>query len=154
MREEAIKLKLDIFGERSPVKYPYHESIKKENGELFSGDCVTYEINGKEFPNIYGITLVSQKEGGTKTELWIKRALDKKYDFPDIIDEIIITSQLLWDKYEHRHFGTFKITLNRLVLDSDETQINSVDTVIGPLRYYVSGIVKVDVYTSGEVAIK
>jgi hypothetical protein len=54
------------------------------------------------------------------------------------------------DKYESRWFGTFRITLKYLVMVSDETEINAADTVIGPLRYYVSGNVFTEVITSGE----
>jgi hypothetical protein len=54
------------------------------------------------------------------------------------------------DKYENRHFGMFRITVKQLVLTSDETLINSSDTVIGPLRYYVAGTVDTEVFSSGE----
>ena len=153
MRAEAIKLKLDICGERYPVVYPYTETFKKESGERFNGDSVTYKINGQELKNIYGVTLTTKKEGGTKTEIWIKRALDEGPALPDIIDEFTITAQLLRDKYEIRHFGIFRITLKRLVLNCDETNINSSDTVIGPLRYYVADTVTTEVFTSGEEVI-
>ncbi|MDR2541914.1 MAG: hypothetical protein LBC80_00465 [Treponema sp.] len=152
-REEALKLKLDICGERNLAVYPYTDVFVRESGERFNGDGVTYKINGKEYGNIYGLTLLSKKEGGTKTELWIKRVLDTGSDLPELIDELVITAQLLRDKYEHRHFGTFRITIKRLVLTSDETLINTADTVIGPLRYYVSGTVSTEVFTSGEVLI-
>jgi len=154
MRDEAIKLKLDICGEQYPVIYPYKDTFTKESGERFSGDCVTYKINGEEFKNIYGVTLMSKKEGGTKTELWIKRTLKAGPDLPHIIDELTITTQLLRDKYEHRHFGTFRITIKRLVLTSDETNINSSDTVIGPLRFYVADTVTTEVFTSEEEEIE
>jgi hypothetical protein len=85
--------------------------------------------------------------------LWIKRALNNGSDLPHIIDEFVITAQLLRDKYEFRHFGTFKITLKRLVLTSDETNINSADTVIGPVRYYVADTVTTEVFTSGDEVI-
>ena len=153
MREEAIKLKLDICGERYPVVYLYKDTIEKETGERFNGDGVTYKINGQEYKNIYGVTLTSKKEGGTKTELWIKRALNTGSDLPHIIDEMVITAQLMRDKYEFRHFGMFRITIKRLVLNCDETNINSSDTVIGPLRYYVADIVTTEVFTSGEEVI-
>jgi hypothetical protein len=91
--------------------------------------------------------------GGTKTELWIKRALQHGNDIPGLIEEMTITAQLLRDKYEYRHFGTFRITLKRLVLVSDETEINSADTVIGPLRFYVAGMVTTEVFTSSEESI-
>jgi hypothetical protein len=96
---------------------------------------------------------LSKKVGGTKTELWIKRALQTGGDIPGLIEEMTITAQLLRDKYEYRHFGTFRITLKRLVLVSDETEINAADTVIGPIRYYVAGTVNTEVFTSGEGVI-
>jgi hypothetical protein len=154
IRGEAIKLKLDITSERPPVTYPYTDIFTREQGERFKGDCVTYKINGLDFTNIYGITLVSKKQGGTNTELWIKRALQNSGDIPTVIDEITITAQLLRDKYEYRYYGTFRITLKELVLISDETEVNAGDTVIGPLRYYVSGGVKAEVFTNGGGCIK
>ena len=150
LRGEAIKLKLDICGERPPVVYPYADIFDRESGERFSGDCVSYKINGKEYKNIYGITLVSKKEGGTKTEIWIKRTLEKGNDLPGVIDEFTFTAQLLRDCYEYRHFGTFRITLKRLVLVSDETNVNSSDVVIGPLRFYLARTVTAEVFESGE----
>jgi hypothetical protein len=116
--------------------------------ERFHGDYVIYKINGQEFKNIYGITLISKKEGGTKTELWIKRALEQSADLPNIIDEFTITAKLLRDKYEERHLGQFRITLKKMVLATDETNINTADTVIGPLRYYVTGKVTVEVFNN------
>jgi hypothetical protein len=162
MRKEAIKLKLEITSERSPGVYPYAEAqcqISEMYGtvigteERFNGDNVTYQINGKEYTNIYGITLISKKVGGTKTELWIKRALQSENDIPALIEEITVTAQLLRDKYEYRRYGTFRITLKRLVLVSDETEINAADTVIGPIRYYVAGTVLTEVFTTGEEQI-
>jgi hypothetical protein len=156
MRDEPIKLKLEITSERPPIVYPYAEAQSQTSemygtviGERFNGDSVTYYINGKEYKNIYGITLISKKVGGTKTELWIKRALQKGNEIPAIIEEITITAQLLRTQYEHRHYGTSRITLKRLVLISDETEINAADTVIGPIRYYVAGTVQIEVFTSG-----
>ncbi|MCL2412409.1 MAG: hypothetical protein FWC97_12295 [Treponema sp.] len=161
MRGEAVKLKLDILGERSPKICQYNRSFVEKsakNGfaERFYGDCVTYRINGQEYKNIYGITLVSKKEGGTKTEVWIKReavrntARENSSDLLNVIDELIISATLLRDRYEQRQFGSFWLTLKRLVLTSDETSINSTDTVIGPLRYYVSDTVTANVYIAGK----
>ena len=153
-KEEAIQLKLDIAGEQAPVNYPYNEKPEMDDGERFSGDGVKYKINGKEYKNIYGIVLNSKKDEGTKTELWIKRSLEQgdftsqNSDIPHLIDELTITAQLFCEKYEYRHFGMFRLTLTHLVLTSDETTINSPDTVIGPMRYYVAGTVKAEVFTS------
>jgi hypothetical protein len=153
LRGETVKLKMDVCGEIAAIVYPHSNSIEIETGERFNGDYVTYRINGKEYKNIYGLTLSVKKEGGTKTELWIRRSLDKANDIPEIIEELTISAQLVTDKYEKRHFGTFRITIKRLVLISDETKINSTDTVLGSLRYFVSGNVATDVFTSGENAL-
>jgi hypothetical protein len=150
-RGEAVHLKLDIKGERPPAIYPYADPLKTEMGERFMGERVTYRINGQEYWNIYGLTLSTKKEGGTRTELWIKRSLEHGGDLPGIIEELTITAQLLRDKYEYRYFGMFRITLKEIVLASDETEIESADAVIGPLRYYVAGTVNTEVFTnSGE----
>ena len=153
VRDETIKLKLDISGERSPVAYLYTDKFTRESGERFSGENVSYRINGKEYFNIYGLTLATRKEGGTRTELWIKRVLQSGSDLPHIIDDLVITAQLLRDKYEYRHFGMFRITVKRLILTSDETNVNNADTVIGPLRYYAAGTVSTEVFTSGDGGI-
>ena len=77
--------------------------------------------------------------------------MDEADDLFNNVEELVITAKLLRDKYENRHFGTFRITLKRLVLVSDETSVNSTDAVIGPIRFYVSGSVMTEVFTSGEV---
>jgi len=153
MREEAIKLKLDILGNCKPRAYPYADTFEREQGERFSGDCVTYNINGQDFSNIYGVTLVSKKQGGTKTEIWIKRALQCGGDIPSVIEELIMTAQLLRDKYECRFYGAFRITIKGLVMVADETEVNTSGAVISPLRFYVSGGVNTEVFTSGEEKI-
>jgi hypothetical protein len=152
MREEAIKLKLDIVGEYKARTYPYNDAFEREQGERFKGDCVTYKINGQEYKNIYGITLASKKQGGTKNILLIKREKNQGLDIPELIEEMTITAQLLRDKHEYKYYGIFRITLKKLVLVSDETEINSADTVIGPLRYYISGSVSTDIFNpTGEL---
>jgi hypothetical protein len=144
----AVHLKLDIRGERPPAIYPYTDPLETEMGERFSGDYITYRINGNEYYNIYGLTLSAKKEGGTRTELRIKRSLEYGGDLPGIIEELNITAQLLRDTYEYRHYGIFRITLKRLVLVSDETAVDCADGVIGPLRYYVGGTVNAEVFTA------
>jgi hypothetical protein len=121
-----------------------------ETGERFHGSGVTYKINGKEYKNIYGITLAAKKEEGTKTEIWIKRALEQGSDLPHLIDELTITAQLYRESYEFRNFGTFRLLFSNVVLNSDETQINASDAVIGPIRYYVAGITRAEVFSFGE----
>jgi hypothetical protein len=154
VREQAIKLKLDISGERSPVMYPYQDIAPTETGERFTGECVSYRINGQEYTNIYGLTFLAKKEGRTKTERWIKRVLKPGTEFPNLIEELTITAQLLRDSYEYRHYGMFRLTLTQLVLVADETTVDCADAVIGPLRYYVAGTVNIEVFTnSGETLI-
>jgi hypothetical protein len=149
-RGETIHLKLDIKGERPPAIYPDTGPLEIEGGERFSGDYVTYRINGNEYRNIYGLTLSVKREGGTRTELWIKRALEQGTDLPGVIEELTITAQLLRDTYEYRHYGMFRITLKGLVLISDETAVDCADAVIGPLRYYIAGTAQAEVFTVGE----
>jgi hypothetical protein len=148
VRGEAVKLKLDIRGEYPPAVYPYEDIAPTEIGERFMGDRVSYRINGTEYLNIYGLTIASRKEGGTRTELWIKRALVQGPDLPGLIDELTVTAQLLREKYEYRHYGMFRITLKRLVLTADETAVDTTDAVIGPLRYYCAGLVQAEVFTA------
>jgi len=148
LRGETIKLKLNIFGECAPKTYTNTDPFERESGERFSGDFVSYMINGKEYKNIYGLTFLSKKMGGIRTELWIKRALQKGGDIPDLIEELTITAQLLRDTYELRQYGTFRIMLKKLVLISDETEVNATGAVISPLRFYVAGSVNAEVFTS------
>jgi hypothetical protein len=153
LRDETIKLKLDITGEEPPVLYPYSEVPGTVFGdECFMGENVVYSINGIENTDIYGITLAVKKQGGVKTELWIRRVLTRGADLPETMDEFTITASLLCDKYEERHFGTFHLTLRRLVLKSDETSVECGDSVIGPL-HMVPGTVLMEVFTSGEEPI-
>jgi hypothetical protein len=175
-REEAVKLKLEIQGEGPSGVYPYQETAPAEIGERFMGDRVRYRINGTEYLNIYGLTVSVKKEGGTKTELRIKRIVENPHpygfstssfakqnslnpsqppsvaaDLPEVIEELTVTAQLLRDKYEWRHYGMFRLTFTRLVLTADGTAADTGGAVIGPLRYYCAGTVGAEVFTnSGE----
>ena len=148
--DNAIKLKLDVCGERSAKTYLYTDDVDKTTGERFKSNCVDYYINGKQNHFIYGITLSVKKTGGVKTEIWIKRILPVGNELPECIDEFIIIARLLSTKYEFSNYGLFSIKLKNLVLISDETNINSSDTVIDPLRYYVSGGVSATVHTVSD----
>jgi hypothetical protein len=160
MRNETIKLKLDISGDFVPRDYTAQSQTSemsgtvkgKEQGERFNSDFVTYNINGHEYKNIYGITINSKKESGTRTELLIKRALQCGADIPVIIENMTITAQLIREKYECRFFGAFRITISKLVLVSDETEVNTSGAIVSPIRYFVSGGVNAEVFTSeGEL---
>ena len=146
LRNETIKLKLDLTSNKPPVKYPYLDTCDKASGKRYEGENVTYELEGKAYQNIYGITVLSKKEGGTRTEVWIKRILKQEGDLPYFINKLEITANL-------NSFDSFRITIEDLLLITDETNINSADTVIGPLRYYVSGTVSAEVFSVGEETI-
>ncbi|WP_461257994.1 hypothetical protein [Treponema sp. R80B11-R83G3] len=154
MRGENVKLKLDIFGERKPRAFPYTDVFLNEQGEIFKSDNVTYKINGQEYTNIYGVTITSKKQGGTKTELMIKRSLQRGTELPTVINEMIITAKLIRDNYEYRFFGTFRITISKIVLVSDETEVNTSEAVISPLRYFVSGNISAEVFTEGGCCLE
>jgi len=152
--DSAIKLKLDVCGERSAKTYLYTDDVERTTGERFKSNHVDYYINEKINHFIYGITLSVKKTGGVKTEIWIKRILPVKNELPECIEELNIRARLLSSKYECNSYGLFSITLKNLVLISDETNINSSDTVIDPLRYYVSGGVYASVFTTKEETIR
>jgi hypothetical protein len=147
-RGEAVKLRLDISGERPAAVYPYQDIAPTETGERFMGDRVSYRINVTEYKNIYGLTVSVKKDGGTKTVVRIKRVLEPGTDVPDLIDELIITARLYRDKYEYRYYGTFRLTLTRLVLTADGTAVDTGGAVIGSLRYYCAGLVQAEVFTT------
>jgi hypothetical protein len=152
-RGEAVKLRLDVSGDRNAVTYPYIAPLTVNDEERFKEDGVNYRINGQEHKNIYGVTVSTRKEGsprgggGIKTEIRIHRVLEQG-EIPPLIEDVEITARLFRNRYECRHYGMFRITLDRLVLVSDETVVDCADTVIGPLRYYVAGTVNAEVFTS------
>jgi hypothetical protein len=152
-REQAVKLKLDIRGERGPAIWPYQEMERAETGERFMGDRVRYWVNGKEQLNIYGLTIAARKLGGTRTELRLHRFLQPGEDFPDTIDTLTVAAQLLRDKYEERHYGMFRLVLTGLALMADETDVDCADAVIGPMRYYCAGMVSAEVFTATGEAL-
>ncbi|GHU77972.1 hypothetical protein FACS189462_1320 [Spirochaetia bacterium] len=167
MRDEALKLRLDIAGDNPPVLYTHPDRAVVCGGEWFKEDGVVYRINSIEQKNIYGLTITTRKDGGTQTEVRIHRVLDISGELPQVIETLEITAQLFQrgtspdglggvfrDNYEFRSYGAFKLSLSHLVLLGDETMIDSGDAVIGPLRYYCAGNVSADVYTSTEDVIE
>jgi hypothetical protein len=153
LRDEAIKLKLDIESEKAPVSYPIQEQFKNERGERFRGENVKYQINDREYKNVYGVTLAVKKENGVKSEFWIRRVLEKEQELPETIDKLSITFSLLRDRYDEGHFGKLRITIKSLVLVHDETSVECDDSVIGQLRYFVNGDLTTEVFTNGEGSI-
>ncbi len=85
MRDEAIKLKLDIVGEYPARAYPYTDTFEREAGERFKGDCVTYKINGQEYKNIYGITLVSKSRAALKTKFLLSVKKIRDWTFQNLL---------------------------------------------------------------------
>ncbi|GHV48556.1 hypothetical protein AGMMS49546_39170 [Spirochaetia bacterium] len=167
MRDEAVKLKLDIcnalpglcFGDHPPVSYSYPERAAVYGGERafcerFKEDGVAYRINGVEQKNFYGLTISTHKAGGTQTEVRIHRILDSAMELPPVIETLEITAQLFRDSYEFRSYGAFRLSLSRLVLMADETMIDSGDAVIGPLRFYCAGGLSAEVFTGSEEMIR
>jgi hypothetical protein len=158
MRGEAIKLKLDIAGDHAPVTYSNPDRLAVQGGERFKETGVRYRINGTEYKNIYGLTIASRKQGGMQTELWIHRILDADADLPPLIETLEVTAQLYRDCYEgsngSRSYGAFRLSLSRLAMMADETNVNSGDTVIGPMRFYCAGLFTADVFTSDEERIE
>jgi len=153
MRDEAIKLKIDICSKCQTQEVSDTTSFSDTfANERFNGSNVTYKINGMEYKNIYGVTINAKKEGGTKTEIWIKRAL-LDGDVPSVIEYMTITAKLLRTQYEYRYYGVFRITLNKIVLVTDETNVNSADAVIGLLRFYVAGNITAEVFNNSEALI-
>jgi len=152
-RGDAVKLRLDVCGVFGPRPYPYKDRTERKDGERFNGDNVVYAVNGKEEAGIYGLIVSSKRKGSMRTELWIKRALNAGPDIPQLIDELCVTAKLVRDRYDKRYFGTFKIRFNNLVRAADETNVNSADAVIGPVRYYVSGAVSAEVFGSREYVL-
>ncbi|MFP3041740.1 hypothetical protein LQZ19_07945 [Treponema primitia] len=159
LRDEAIKLKLDIAGDIAPATYLYQDSLTMDDGERafcerFKEDGVQYRINGAENKTIYGLTIAGRKQEGTQMEVWIHRILDTAGELPTSIESLEIQAHLFRDSYEWRSYGAFYLTLTRLVLMADETNVDSGDAVIGPLRYYVTGTVSAEVFTTDEGIIE
>ena len=152
-RGEAVKLRLDVFGDEPPRAFPYADRTERTGGERFHGDNITYCVNGNEHKGIYGLLVTSRRKGGVKTELWVNRALNAGPDIPRLISDFCVTAKLVREKYDKRYFGTFKIRFENLVRVADETNVNAADAVVGAVRYYVSGSVSAEVFTSRENVI-
>jgi len=157
-RDEALKLKLDLCGFRPPVVFPLDRADScaaegsedfSQGNERYSGGGVTYTINGREYKNIYALTIIARKRAGARAEVWLMRVLEKGNDLPELIEELVITAALLKGGQELNACGMFRITAARLVFVSDETNVNAPDSVVGPLRFYVSGSLHTEVFSVG-----
>jgi hypothetical protein len=151
VKNEAIKLRLDVSGEHGPEIYPVTEKTEFAIGERFKEDGVRYSVNGHELRGIYGLTISVKKTPGVKMEVWIHRVLEGYADIPSAIEKLEVTAQLYRDSYELGRFGLFRLSLTRLVLMSDETAIDAADAVIGPLRYYCAGEFSAEIYSENAI---
>jgi hypothetical protein len=151
VKNEAIKLRLDVSGEHGAESYPVTEKTEFVIGERFKENGVSYSVNGHVLRGIYGLTIAVKKSPGCKTELWIHRVLEGAADIPSAIEKLEVTARLYRDSYEQGKFGLFRLTLTRLVLMSDETAIDAADAVIGPLRYYCAGSFCAEVYSENAL---
>jgi hypothetical protein len=152
-RESAIKLKLDIGGSGLPESYAVTETAEFILGERFKEDGVTYAINGKTYTGIYGVTITAKKAEPGKAEIWIHRILGKDDELPAVIENFAITARLFRERYQCGSFGMFRLSLSRLVLIADETTVDCAGPVIGPLRFYVAGDVRGEVFTERDLGL-
>jgi hypothetical protein len=156
MRETAgampgtVFLRLDISGDTPPEPYLLETDSGLTPAERFKEPGVRYALNGVEHRDIYGLTVTTAKQGGTKTEVWIKRIISDGGEFPTDIESLTVTARLFREHYEWRLPGTFRLTLSNLLLMTDETSVNTSGPVIGPLRYYCMGSVSAEVFTEHE----
>jgi hypothetical protein len=153
--EEALplNLKMDIAGVCPAVVYPYMEIAETDRGEWFRADGVTYKVNDVADKDIYGLRIAARKGGGARTEVWIHRVLRQGFESMPVIEGLTVMAQVKRDKYEGGGWGVFRLYLERLLLVSDEMTVDTAGAVIGPLRYYVAGSVKAEVFTNNDGGI-
>ena len=77
-----------------------------------------------------------EKREGKISALHIKRALFAGNNIPEIIEDFRLTART-----NGGEFAQFAVQVKRLVLVSDETEVDSADYVLGTLRYYIAGAV-------------
>jgi hypothetical protein len=151
----TVFLRLDISGDVPPEPYLLETDSGLNHAERFKEPGVRYALNGVEIKTIYGLTVTAEKRGGNKTEVWIKRLNLSQppsvaAEFPTTIESLTVTARLFREYYEWRTPGTFRLTLTRLLLMTDETSVNTSGPVIGPLRYYCAGDMTAETFTSNE----
>ncbi|MDR2865243.1 MAG: hypothetical protein LBV68_06525, partial [Spirochaetaceae bacterium] len=153
-RNETIKLHLDIDGDTKAQTIPIiKEVVKRERSEYFSEIGATYKVDGINCNAIYSLIFSCDKTNGAKTKISIHRALQDEFLFPVVMETFTITSRLYRDEYETNRHGLFSITFTNLKLIADYTEVNTADTVIGPLRYVVCGDTQATVYNETTEAI-
>jgi hypothetical protein len=151
----TVFLRLDISGERAGEPYLEETDSVLKAAERFKEAGVRYALNGVEQRGIYGLTVTTAKQGGTKTEVWVKRIISEGGEFPALIESLAVTCRLFRDHAdlrsdEWRLPGMFRLTFSKLLLMTDETSVNTSGPVIGPLRYYCAGDMAAEVFTQGE----
>jgi hypothetical protein len=149
----TVFLRLDISGNTPPEPYLLETDSGLAPAERFKEPGVRYALNGVENKTIYGLTVTTEKKGGTKTEVWIKRLISDSGEFPSTIENLTVTARLFREHYEWRLPGMFRLTLSNLLLMTDETSVNTSGPVIGPLRYYCVGSMTAEVFTEYEGAL-
>jgi hypothetical protein len=153
-RDETIKVHLDIDGDIKSQGIPIiNEVVKRERTEYFSEIGTVYKVDDTNCIAIYGLVVNCDKTNGTKTEIAIHRYLQDEFIFPVVIENLTITSRLYRDEYETYHHGLFSLSFSKLKLITDDTEVNTADTVIGPLRYLVCGDTKATVYNENTEAL-
>jgi len=145
-RGEAIRLRLDVWGEGAPRAWPGGGAPASAGARRYHGDAATFRVNGKEQENIYALTIESRKKGSARTTLRLHRALGEGADFPETIEELEATALLDGGRGGS---GAIRLTLKRLARIADETKVDAADAVIGPLRYYVAGAVTAEARGAG-----
>jgi hypothetical protein len=146
----VLHLRLDVRGDCPPEPYLVETGRETGYGERFKEAGVRYRINGVENTAIYGLKISVTKTGGTKAVVHIRRIMRDGEEFPPVIESLSIKARLFRDHYEWRQPGVFRLSLSRLVLAADETGIESADTVIGSLRYYVTGTMTAETFSTRE----
>jgi hypothetical protein len=147
MRGEALKLRLDIEGKSGIEQTESYEGRGENGAERFKEDGVRYFINGARNWDIYGLTVAVDKSEGVKTEITIHRILRDGYEFPPVIENLSIIAELFRDKYEERERGRFFLHFSKLLLEADQTAVDSSGAVAGVMRYWCEGM-GADVFTA------
>jgi hypothetical protein len=146
-RDEAVKVHIDIDGGSKAETFNAVPAVKKMNNiERFKESGVEYFIDGKKYNSIYRFVLSCDKKNGCRTEVLIYRYLTIDNEPPAFIENLMIRANLFRDMYEENQHGKFAVTLTDLRLLSDDTEVCAADTVIGALRYSVTGTGWVDTF--------
>jgi hypothetical protein len=147
-RNGAVKPHMDIDGDTVAETYTAEPVIKKAaNTERFKERGIEYFIDGEKYNSVYRFVLSCDKSNGCKTEAVIYRYPNMDSGLPGYIGSLTLQANMFRDIYEERRHGKFSITVTGLRLLSDGTEVCSADTVIGGLRYVVTGVSFAEVFS-------